>query len=79
MMGNYVNEIKLIINHICIYMRRSGSENYEHLGDLNGPDERLSSSDHSDKFSQIYMYGSENGDIISSKKRHLHQGTGRIL
>lgn len=49
---------------------RSGSENYE----LNGPDERLSSSDHSDKYSQIYMYGSENGDIISSKKRHMHQG-----
>lgn len=44
------------------------------MGDLNGPDDRLSSSDHSDKFSQIYMYGSENGDIISSKKRNLHQG-----
>ncbi|XP_025830625.1 rho GTPase-activating protein 190-like isoform X2 [Agrilus planipennis] len=48
----------------------SGSENYE----VNGPDERLSSSDHSDKYSQIYMYGSENGDIISSKKRHFHHG-----
>ncbi|XP_017768448.1 PREDICTED: rho GTPase-activating protein 190 isoform X5 [Nicrophorus vespilloides] len=53
----------------------SGSENYEHLADLNGPEERLSSSDHSDKYSQIYqMYGSENGDIMSSKKRHLHSG-----
>jgi hypothetical protein len=47
----------------------SGSENYE----LNGPDERLSSSDHSDKYSHIYMYGNENGDI-TSKKRLLHQG-----
>jgi hypothetical protein len=48
----------------------SGSENYE----LNGPDERLSSSDHSDKYSHIYMYGNENGDI-TSKKRLLHQGS----
>ncbi|XP_065166513.1 rho GTPase-activating protein 190 isoform X5 [Atheta coriaria] len=48
----------------------SGSENYEHLPDLNGPEE----SDHSDKYSQIYMYGSENGDIMSMKKRHLHSG-----
>nr|XP_022914892.1 rho GTPase-activating protein 190 isoform X6 [Onthophagus taurus] len=48
----------------------SGSEHYEQLTDLNGPDE----SDHSDKYSQIYMYGSENGDIISSKKRHNLQG-----
>ncbi|XP_031336151.1 rho GTPase-activating protein 190 isoform X8 [Photinus pyralis] len=52
----------------------SGSENYEHLGELNGPDERLSLSDHSDKYSQIYMYGSENGEILSSKKRHIHHG-----
>lgn len=52
-------------------MFRSGSENYEHLPDLNGPEE----SDHSDKYSQIYMYGSENGDIMSMKKRHLHSGT----
>lgn len=52
----------------------SGSENYENLGDMNGPDERLSSSDHSDKYSQIYMYGSENGEILSSKKRHIHSG-----
>lgn len=44
---------------------RSGSENYE----LNGPDERLSSSDHSDKYSHIYMYGNENGDIMSGKNR----------
>lgn len=49
---------------------RSGSENYE----LNGPDERLSSSDHSDKYSHIYMYGNENGDIMSGKGRGLHQG-----
>lgn len=47
----------------------SGSENYE----LNGPDERLSSSDHSDKYSHIYMYGGENGDVIGGKGR-LHQG-----
>lgn len=51
----------------------SGSENYEHLADINGPDERLgSSSDHSDKYSQIYMYGSENGDVSGGKRRHLH-------
>ncbi|KAJ8927325.1 hypothetical protein NQ314_020223 [Rhamnusium bicolor] len=44
----------------------SESENFE----LSGPDERLSSSDHSDKFSSIYMYGSEGSD----KKRHMHSG-----
>ncbi|CAH0558065.1 unnamed protein product [Brassicogethes aeneus] len=47
----------------------SESENFE----LSGPDERLSSSDHSDKFSNIYMYGSESSDL-NSKKRHHHQG-----
>ena len=52
----------------------SGSENYE----LNGPDERLSSSDHSDKYSHIYMYGNENGDI-TSKKRVLHQGYTNLV
>lgn len=52
----------------------SGSENYEHLTELNGPDERLSSSDHSDKYSHIYTYSNENGDIISTKKKHHHQG-----
>ncbi|KAK9758629.1 RhoGAP domain [Popillia japonica] len=51
----------------------SGSENYEHLTDINGPDDRLSSSDHSDKYSQIYMYASENGEVIS-KRRHVLQG-----
>lgn len=44
----------------------SESENFE----LSGPDERLSSSDHSDKFSGIYMYGSEG----SEKKRRVHSG-----
>ncbi|CAH1109193.1 unnamed protein product [Psylliodes chrysocephalus] len=44
----------------------SESENFE----LSGPDERLSSSDHSDKFSSIYMYGSEG----SEKKRSMHSG-----
>lgn len=46
---------------------------------MNGPDERLSSSDHSDKYSQIYMYGSENGEILSSKKRHIHSGKYCLL
>jgi hypothetical protein len=55
---------------MSLFNCRSGSENYE----LNGPDERLSSSDHSDKYSHIYMYGNENGDI-TSKKRLLHQGS----
>ncbi|CAH1985676.1 unnamed protein product [Acanthoscelides obtectus] len=44
----------------------SESENFE----LSGPDERLSSSDHSEKFSSIYMYGSEG----SEKKRSMHSG-----
>lgn len=42
---------------------------------MNGPDERLSLSDHSDKYSHIFMYGNENGDILSGKIRPLHQGT----
>lgn len=59
----------LIFLYGAIFIR-SGSENYE----INGPDERLSSSDHSDKYSHIYMYGNENGDIMSSKNRVLHGG-----
>lgn len=47
-------------------------ENYEHLVELNGPDERL--SDHSDKYSHIYMYNNENGDVSSTKKKHIQQG-----
>lgn len=53
----------------------SGSENYE----LNGPDERLSSSDHSDKYSHIYMYGNENGEIMSGKNRLLHGGKNYLF
>lgn len=57
-----------------IFYFSSGSENYEHLSELNGPDERLSLSDHSDKYTHIYTYSNENGDIISTKKKHHHQG-----
>ncbi|XP_060516601.1 rho GTPase-activating protein 190 [Cylas formicarius] len=46
----------------------SESENFE----LSGPDDKLSSSDHSDRFSNIYMYGSEGS--MSSKKRYTHSG-----
>ncbi|ENN78679.1 rho GTPase-activating protein 190 [Dendroctonus ponderosae] len=45
----------------------SESENF----DLSGPDDKLSSSDHSDRFSSIYMYGSEGS---MGKKRHNHSG-----
>ncbi|XP_066261136.1 rho GTPase-activating protein 190 [Euwallacea similis] len=45
----------------------SESENY----DLSGPDDKLSSSDHSDRFSNIYMYGSEGS---MGKKRHNQSG-----
>ncbi|KAL1491496.1 hypothetical protein ABEB36_012085 [Hypothenemus hampei] len=45
----------------------SESENF----DLSGPDDKLSSSDHSDRFSNIYMYGSEGS---MGKKRHNQSG-----
>lgn len=61
--------VKICSNLILFFS--SGSENFE----LNGPDERLSLSDHSDKYSHIFMYGNENGDILSGKIRPLHQGT----